>query len=54
MNPVWLGLFRHLLTAGGGVMVAKGYVDAVTLEAVAGAAATLAGAAWSVWDKRGR
>lgn len=47
-----LGLLRHALTAGGGVLVAKGVVDDGTLQTIIGAVVTLAGAAWSVADKR--
>lgn len=47
-----LGLIRHALTAGGGVLVAKGYLDAGGAETVVGAIITLIGAVWSVWDKK--
>lgn len=47
-----LGLVRHLLTFGGGLLVTKGVVDAGTVEAVVGAAITIGGAVWSVFDKR--
>jgi hypothetical protein len=43
-----LGIVRHLLTFGGGYVVAKGYFDDATLQSVVGAVVTLAGAAWSV------
>lgn len=49
-----LGLIRHALTAGGGILVAKGYVDSGGVETVVGAAITLIGALWSVWDKRSK
>jgi hypothetical protein len=54
-QAMWLGIFRHVLTAlGGGLMVAKGYADESTVNAGIGAAVTLAGVAWSVIDKRAR
>jgi hypothetical protein len=53
-NDIWLGLFRHLLTMVGGIFVAKGYVDADTLNTAIGATTTLAGVAWSIADKKGR
>jgi hypothetical protein len=47
-------LARHILTAvGGGLLVAWG-LDGPSIEAVAGAISTLAGVAWSVWEKRQR
>lgn len=55
MKDIILGLLRHLLTAGGGVLAAKGVVgadDAATLETAIGSAVALAGAAWSIWDKK--
>lgn len=46
------GVARHLLTAGGGVLVAQGWTDEATAKEIVGAAATLAGLVWSAWDKR--
>ncbi len=54
MTPMILGLARHLLTAAGGALVAKGYVDAGTAETAVGALVALIGVGWSVWEKRGR
>jgi hypothetical protein len=51
---IWLGLARHILTALGGYLVARGTIDAATAEAAIGAVVTLGGAAWSVVDKRRR
>lgn len=47
-----LGLVRHVLTAAGGGLVAKGMVDAGTLDIAAGAVAALVGVAWSILAKR--
>jgi len=53
MTPSIISAFlRHLLTAAGGVAVAKGYVDSGTLETVIGAIMTLVGFGWSFWDKK--
>lgn len=55
MNATMItALVRHALTTvGGGLLVSWG-LDGDTINAVAGAVATLAGVAWSVWDKRQR
>ena len=53
MNPVLIqALVRHLLTALGGGFLASYGISGEAVEAVAGAVATLAGVAWSVYDKR--
>lgn len=45
-------IVRHLLTTvGGGFLMSFG-ISGGTLEAVVGAVSTLAGVAWSVYDKR--
>ena len=46
------GVARTLLSAAGGFIVAKGWIDAETMSAVAGALATLFVAAWSIKAKR--
>jgi hypothetical protein len=53
-KDMWLGLARHILTLVGGIFVAKGHLDASTLDTVVGAAVTIGGAAWSIADKKGR
>lgn len=45
-------VLRHILTAAGGVAVAKGYLDSGTLDTAVGAILTLVGLGWSIWDKR--
>lgn len=49
-----LGLTRHVLTAGGGFVIGKGWIDAASFEAVVGALVTLAGVGWSVYEKKAR
>jgi hypothetical protein len=51
-RDMWLGLVRHLLTLVGGVFVAKGQIDADTVNTAVGAAVSLGGVAWSIADKR--
>lgn len=45
-------LVRHLLTTVGGVYAAKYGIDGDSVDAVAGAAATILGFGWSFYDKR--
>jgi hypothetical protein len=45
------GMARHLLTALGGALVAKGYTDSDGLNEIIGAVITLAGAIWSIVHK---
>lgn len=51
---VTLAFVRHLLTFGGGILVARGVLDTATMEAIIGAVVTIAGAVWSVADKKAR
>lgn len=45
-------LVRHILTAVGGGFFAAYGITGSTFEAVVGAVSTLAGVAWSLYDKR--
>ena len=47
-----LGLVRHLLTFGGGFVVAKGWLDEGSVTEVVGAAITIIGSVWSVFQKK--
>lgn len=49
-----IGLARHVLTFGGGIIVSQGWVDEATMTTIVGALATIVGAVWSVLDKRGK
>lgn len=51
-NEILLGLVRHILTAIGGVLVAKGSVDQSTVETVIGGIVAIVGAVWSVFSKK--
>jgi hypothetical protein len=46
------GIIRTVAAAGFGFLAGKGYLDASTVEALAGAAATIAVAVWSVISKK--
>ena len=47
-------IVRHLLTTVGGGMLMSFGLTGATLDAVVGAVSTLAGVAWSVYDKRNK
>ena len=49
-----LGIVRHCLTYGGGLLTAQGLGSANDWDQVVGAVITILGIAWSVWDKRKR
>ena len=53
-QTVGLPLIRHALTAGGGALVAGGYIDASQAQAGTGAILALVGIGLSLWDKRSR
>lgn len=53
LNSIQLwSLARQLLLAVGGGLVAKGYLDSGTLEAIVGAVITLATSAYGLWVRR--
>lgn len=54
MLPMILGIARHVLTAAGSLLVAKGVLDAGTAETAVGAVVTLISVGWSVWENRKR
>lgn len=49
-----MGLVRHILTFGGGFVVAQGHIDITQLETAIGAIVTLVGLVWSAIDKKDR
>jgi hypothetical protein len=51
MKDIILGVVRHLLSAGGAVLVAKGIVDAGIVQETVGAVLTIIGFALSIFDK---
>lgn len=50
-KQITLGLIRHVLTAVGGFLIAKGWIGEEILTEVVGAIVTLTGGIWSVIDK---
>jgi hypothetical protein len=52
-QAVILGLARHVLTALGGYLVAKGLLDPAAVESIVGAVLTLGGVVWSAQSKKG-
>lgn len=52
MNDSIKSLIRHVLSAAGGFLVAKGLVSADQLPEIVGAVITLAATAWGVWSKK--
>lgn len=50
-DQIW-GIVRTVLAAGGGYIVAKGYIDNETLMAVIGGIGTIFIAGWSYWSKK--
>lgn len=46
------GVVRAIVAAAGGYFVGKGLIDQSTATAIAGAAATIATAVWSVVSKK--
>ena len=47
-----LGIVRHTLTTVGGVLIMKGLVDETLVTEIIGAVMTLAGAIWSIVEKK--
>jgi len=46
------GVIRHILTAGGGALVARGVVAETEIEALVGAVITIIGVVWSALAKK--
>jgi hypothetical protein len=53
MNPNIASLIRHILTAAGGFLVAKGLASADQIGEFAGAIATIVGIGWSIKKNAG-
>ncbi|WP_126116414.1 MULTISPECIES: hypothetical protein [unclassified Bosea (in: a-proteobacteria)] len=51
-NVQFWSFLRQILLALGGGLVAKGYLDSGTLEAIVGAIITIATAAYGLWVRR--
>jgi energy-converting hydrogenase Eha subunit C len=50
-EQIW-GVVRTVLAAGGGYIVAKGYIDNATMTSLIGAVGTIFIAGWSIWAKK--
>ena len=46
------GIIRHILTAGGGALVARGMVAETEVEALVGAVITIIGLVWAALAKK--
>jgi hypothetical protein len=46
-----LGIVRHTLTFGGGILVTKGLLDEGMVAEISGVVITLIGAIWSIVEK---
>lgn len=47
-----LGIVRHVLTFGGGLLVTKGFIDESIMLELVGGVITLVGGLWSVIAKK--
>lgn len=47
-----MGIIRHALSFGGGVVVMRGTFDASDMNQIVGALMTIIGILWSAWEKR--
>mgnify|MGYP001191656299 FL=1 len=52
MNSNLASLLRHILTAAGGFLVAKGLASADQLAELVGAVVSIAGVGWSVYNNK--
>ena len=52
MNANLASLIRHILTAAGGFIVAKGLASADQVSELAGAAVSISGVAWSIYNNK--
>ena len=52
MNPNLSSILRHILTAAGGFLVAKGLASADQLAELVGAVVSIAGVGWSVYNNK--
>ena len=54
MKEQTLSLIRHILTFGGGPLVAKGVISAGFSTELVGLLVSLIGTAWGIIDKQGK
>lgn len=51
MQKIAIGVLRHVLTSGGGALVAAGYMGSGDVDAAVGAVLVLVGVVWSAVEK---
>jgi hypothetical protein len=54
MNPNIASLIRHILTAAGGFIVAKGLASADQIAEISGAAVSIIGVVWSIFNNKSK
>lgn len=54
MNANLASLIRHILTAAGGFLVAKGLASADQVGELAGAAVSISSVAWSIYNNKSK
>ncbi len=52
VKEIVFGLVRHVLTAAGVYFVNEGQLEMTQAETLVGAVMTIAGVAWSIWQKK--
>ena len=52
VKEIVFGLVRHVLTAAGVYFVNEGQLEMTQAETLVGAIMTIAGIAWSIWQKK--
>lgn len=52
MKETLLAILRQILTAVGGILAGKGYVDGAEVEIIVGGAVALASAIWMLFVKK--
>jgi len=50
-SNIYLSVLRHVLTFGGGFLVANGTVDEVTATEVIGGVVAIVGTIWGIYEK---
>jgi len=52
LKPAIIGVARHLLTLGAGILIARGTISAADAEILTGAVIAIVGVGLSIYDKR--
>jgi uncharacterized membrane protein len=51
-KDIILGIVRHVLTIGAGVLVTKGLTDSAGAETIVGSLVGIVGVVWSIFSKK--